>query len=307
MVQIYVHQGVFFMSVQKCFGLFLMEKKLENVTDKTVVFYEYSVGKFLKYLESQNDVVEVNNIHLHVKPYLLSLKESSNISDITYNTLLRGLKVFLRFLHSERFIVEEIKLPKIKKIQSKINPLSPDQLRKILSSFDTTDFLGIRDKTIFSLMIDTGIRLSELTRIELDDISLQEGYIVIRGKGRKQRTVPVGRETKKHIWKFIKQRSKYAGHGVFSLFITNQGTTLSRSGVIMLFRRVKKNMNITGRFHPHLIRHSMAVSYINNGASTLNLQILLGHQDPSTTARYVTLSTANIINQHQKFSPMDSL
>ena len=295
------------MSVRDCYEMFLTEKKLENVTDKTIDFYEYSVGKFLKFIETKDDEIVLKDLHIYVKPYLLHLKESSNISPITYNTLLRGLKVFLRFLHTEGFITEEIKLPKIKKIQAKINPLSPDQLRKILRYFDTTDFLGIRDKTIFTLMIDTGVRVSELLGIEMDDIDLSEGVMVIRGKGRKHRIVPVGRETKKQIWQYIKQRSKYAKQGIFSLFITNQGISLSRSGVTMIFRRIKKKLNISGRFHPHLIRHTMAVSFIDNGGSSFGLQLLLGHEDASTTSRYVNLSTTNIKNQHQKYSPMDRL
>ena len=122
-------------------------------------------------------------------------------------------------------------------------------------------------------MLDTGIRLSELSGLELEDVDLNEGYMVVRGKGRKERYVPFGKSIRKLLWSYMKQRSKYSKEGVFSLFITQTGTSLSRGGVGMIFKRLKKKLNLPGRFHPHLLRHSFAVNYINNGGDSFSLQI----------------------------------
>ena len=294
------------MNLSRCVEMFLTEKRLGNLSNKTIDSYQYTIGKFVNYLESQDDDVDTTNLHLFVKPYLLHLQDSSK-SPITYNTLLRGLGVFLRFLHTEGFVDEEIKLPKIKNIQSSIHPLTPDQIRKIFNSFDTSNFGGLRNKVIFSLMLDTGIRLSELSGLEMEDVDLNEGYMVVRGKGRKERYVPFGKSIRKLLWTYMKQRSKYSKEGVFSLFITQTGTSLSRGGVGMIFKRLKKKLNLPGRFHPHLLRHSFAVNYINNGGDSFSLQRILGHTTQAMTSRYVTLSTTNIKNQHQRFSPMDRI
>ena len=294
------------MYLSRCIEMFLTEKRLSNLSNKTIDSYEYTIGKFVKYLESQEDDVDTTNLHLFVKPYLIHLQDSTR-SPITYNTLLRGLGVFLRFLNTEGYVDEEIELPKIKNIQSKIHPLTPDQIRKILDSFDTDSFWGLRNKTIFSLMIDTGIRLSELSGLEMENIDLNEGFMVVKGKGQKERYVPFGKSIRKLLWTYIKQRSKYANQGVSSLFVTQTGTSLSRGGVVMIFKRLKKNLKLPGRFHPHLLRHSFAVNYINNGGDSFSLQRILGHTTQEMTSRYVSLSTTNIKNQHQRYSPIDQL
>ena len=192
------------MNLSRCVEMFLIEKRLGNLSNKTIDSYQYTIGKFVNYLESQDDDVDTTNLHPFVKPYLLHLQDSSK-SPITYNTLLRGLGVFLRFLHTEGFVDEEIKLPKIKNIQSSIHPLTPDQIRKIFNSFDTSNFGGLRNKVIFSLMLDTGIRLSELSGLEMEDVDLNEGYMVVRGKGRKERYVPFGKSIRKLLWTYMKQ------------------------------------------------------------------------------------------------------
>ena len=206
--------GGFFINLSRCVEMFLTEKRLGNLSNKTIDSYQYTIGKFVNYLESQDDDVDTTNLHPFVKPYLLHLQDSSK-SPITYNTLLRGLGVFLRFLYTEGFVEKEIKLPKIKNIQSSIHPLTPDQIRKIFNSFDTSNFGGLRNKVIFSLMLDTGIRMFELSGLEMEDVDLNEAYMVVRGKGRKERYVPFGKSIRKLLWSYMKQRSKYSKEGVF--------------------------------------------------------------------------------------------
>ena len=220
--------------------------------------------------------------------------------------MVRSVKVFTRFLLAEEYIDKEIKLPKIRKLDTNIKPLSTDQICKVLNLFDTSNFEGLRDKTIFCLFLDTGIRLGELCSIQLSDVDLDEGYITIYGKGRKQRYVPIGKDLRKILWKYIKQRCRLGKNGDQTLILSRTGFGMTPHGIQTLFRRIRKDLGWS-KLNPHLMRHSFSVNYINNGGDTFSLQRILGHTTQEMTAKYVNLSTTNIRTQHNRYSPIDRL
>ena len=135
--------------------------------------------------------------------------------------------MYLNFLFSKEFIDSKIKVPKIRKQNSEIKPLSESDIRRVLNSFDPNSFIGLRDRTLFSLFLDTGIRLGEISSLSVDDVDLRNGYLTVTGKGRKQRYVPFGREMKKLLWRYIKQRIVRVRQGTDHLFITQTGTDMS--------------------------------------------------------------------------------
>ena len=182
------------MNIDRCFELFLTDRKIRGCSEATVRFYEYVIGKLLRYIEENQLESSVASIHHHILP-LFSHLQHQDLSPSTYHTLFRGLRVFTRFLHQEGYVKDEIRLPKVKQPHTIISPLNPSQMKAILHSFDTKTYLGMRNYTIIRLFLDTGMRLSELSRLQLNEVNLEEGFVLVHGKGAKDRYVPIGRST----------------------------------------------------------------------------------------------------------------
>ena len=295
------------MRLNQCVDLFLTEKQLEDCTPATIAFYQYTIGKLLHYMEIRRPNMTMEELPAQAPSYFLWLKEESGLSVQSYQSHLRGLKAFFRYLEAEGHLPVPVRIPKIRQIKAEIKPLSRSNIRVLLSSFDADTFLGLRDKTLFSLMLDTGLRLAEVASLEVNDIDLQAGYLSVVGKGRKQRYVPFGGNSKKLLWHYCKQRISNAKPGVETLFVARTGSRLPASGIQTQFRRVRDKLGLTDRFSAHLLRHTFAVHYVNNGGDAFSLQRILGHTTQEMTSRYVHLSPMDIKEQHHKCSPMDHI
>ena len=224
------------MNIARCYELFLTDRKITGCSDATILFYGYVVGKFLRFIEENNLDSSVESIHQHILPFFTHLQQQ-NLSPSTYHTLFRGIRVFTRFLHHEGYVKEGIRLPKVKQPHTTISPLNPSQMKAILHSFDTKTYLGLRNYTIVRLFLDTGIRLSELSQLQLTDVNLEEGFVLVHGKGAKDRYVPIGRSTIKCLWNYIKKRAVIDVDTNSYLFLTRRGTRLSARSVQIVFRR----------------------------------------------------------------------
>ena len=138
------------------------------------------------------------------------------------------------------------------------------------------------------------MRLSELSQLQLNEVNLEEGFVLVHGEGTKDRYIPIGRSTIKCLWNYIKKRAVIDVNANSYLFLTRRGTTLSDRGGQVLFRSLKKRLNLDGRkLSPHLLRHSFALAYIENGGDPFSLQRILGHTDQSTTSKYVNMARTN--------------
>ena len=295
------------MDIQQAFDLFIADRKVNEFTPKTLEFYNDSAGNLVRFVQQTENEIEVSRIAEFITPYFLALQER-DISPTTRHTYFRGIKTFVRFLHAEGYIDRKVKLPQIKCPQITIQPLSPAQMRQALTSFDLNKFTGIRNQTILLLFLDTGMRLAELSAIDLSEVNFEEGFILVHGKGRKERWVPFGKEAKKMLWGYIKQRAKIADQGEPSLFVTQEGSRLKPRGIQMIFKRLGKKLKLKGvRFSPHTFRHSFSLAYIEAGGDPFSLQRILGHSTQAMTSKYVNMAKSNVKAQHNKFSPGDRL
>ena len=295
------------MDIRRCYELFLTDRKISGCSEATLRFYEYVIGKFLRYIEENDLDSSVETIHQHILPFFSHLQQQ-DLSASTYHTLFRGIRVFTRFLHQEGYVKDEIRLPKVKQPHTTISPLNPSQMKAILQLFDTKTFLGMRNYTIIRLFLDTGMRLSELSHLQLNEVNLEEGFVLVHGKGAKDRYVPIGRSTIKCLWNYIKKRAVIDMNTNSYLFLTQRGTTFSARGIQIVFRSLKKKKIIDNEnFSPHLLRHSFALAYIENGGDPFSLQRILGHTDQTTTSKYVNMARSNVKTQHSKYSPGERL
>lgn len=175
----------------------------------------------------------------------------------------------------------------------------------MLVVLDDDGFRGIRNKAIILAFLDTGLRLSELAAVQINDIDFDNGIIKVMGKGRKERFVRVGKETQKAILRYLLQRKDKLP----SLWVTDHGEPVKSRGIQSLIKRLGKRAGITdARCSPHTFRHSFAIFALRNGIGEFSLQLLLGHSTLQMTRRYVqSLGTRDAIAAHEKASPVDGL
>ncbi|GAI85632.1 unnamed protein product, partial [marine sediment metagenome] len=191
-----------------------------------------------------------------------------------------------------------------------INTFTNEQISKLIEEFRRVDKSGYRNLAMVLLMLDSGIRVSELVGIELGEVNLAEGYIKIsRAKGNRERMVPIGSLAQKSLWKYINHyRPQPLTHRVTGLFLSENGLPLTRNGVQQMLRRAGKRAGITGvRCSPHTFRHTFAKNYLLNGGDIFSLQRILGHSSLASVRVYLNLFTADIKKQHRRFSPIDNM
>jgi len=153
-------------------------------------------------------------------------------------------------------------------------------------------------------MLDSGLRMNEVTTLNMNAIHLAEGYIIVDGKGNKQRIVPIGLHTKKHLMKYSALRPADLEHDTFFLQVNT--TPLENSTVKQLFRKLKIQSNIP-RLKAHLLRHTFATRYLENGGDIYSLQVILGHTSLEMVKRYVHTTPLKIVRKYAVYSPMDTL
>ena len=300
------HLG-YFMDISRCYDLFLTDRKISGCSESTLRFYEYVIGKLISYLTSTNSDSAVANLQTHILPFFSHLQQQ-NLSPSTYHTLFRGIRVFTRFLHQEEYVEKEIRLPKVKQPHTTISPLTPAQMRKVLHSFNCNTYLGLRNYTIVRLFLDTGMRLGELSQLQLTNVNLEDGFVMVHGKGGRDRYVPIGRQMVKCLWQYMKKRALTDVNSSSYLFLTQQGRPLTSRAIQLVFKRLHKKIILDGvRLSPHTFRHSFAVAYIENGGDPFSLQRILGHTNQTTTSKYVNMARTNVKYQHSKYSPGERL
>ncbi len=179
-----------------------------------------------------------------------------------------------------------------------IEPVADDVLRRLLA------ICSVRDRAIVLLMIDTGLRVSEVAGLRLGDLR-PDGALKVRGKGSRERIVPVGSTARQAIVRYLGQRGP--GRPDAALFLGRRGE-ISTRGLQHMVRRLKGRVGVTGRLSPHSLRHTFARSYLVNGGDVFSLQRILGHTSLDMVKRYVALAQIEVVRRiHAVASPADRL
>jgi integrase/recombinase XerD len=253
-------------------------------------------------------------LHLKVKDRWAgnpSIKSGGRLSPFTVFAYVRDIKVFWNWLLSEGYIEKNplvsFPLPKVPKL---IMPtLNHDQIKKLLKAIDRGTSSGSMYYSMIIVFLDTGIRLSELLNIKLADINFDGKYIRIRGKGQKERFVPMTGITRKFIVDYMNDhRFKMCRTESDYLYPNSSGEAISSNTVEQYFRRLAINCGLDGiKFSPHVLRHTFATHSVANGANIEVLRNILGHESIQTTARYTHINQEDIQKQHSGFSPLNTL
>jgi integrase/recombinase XerC/integrase/recombinase XerD len=285
--------------------IFLLSCKVNELSPRTIDDYSQKVGAFVLFCQSQGAKEPQEVTPNHVRVFLLVLRERIQPSSVHdyYGCVNR----FCNWLVSEGILehspMERMKPPRVPK--QVIQPFSQEDIRRMLVVFSEDSFRGHRNTAVILTFLDTGLRLSELADIKLQDIDFDNGIIKVMGKGRKERFVRVGKESQRAILRYLLTRKDRQPQ----LWIGENGSPIRARGIQSLIKRLGKRAGITdARCSPHTFRHTFAVSCLRNGMGEFNLQNLLGHSTLQMTKRYVqTFGVSDALTAHEKASPVDNM
>ncbi|MBU1113373.1 MAG: site-specific tyrosine recombinase XerD [Candidatus Omnitrophica bacterium] len=240
-----------------------------------------------------------------ITDFLFSLRKGMSVRSIS--RFLSTIKSFHKFLLREKIVSEDpsdlIELPKVdKKIP---DFLSIDEVGKILKSPNLKKNQGQRDRAIIELMYATGLRVSELVGLKQSDLNLDVGFIKCKGKGSKERIVPLGKIAQHFLEKYILvARPKLSGKRSSSyIFLAQGGRSLSRQSVWKMIKYQVRQSGIKKRVSPHTLRHSFATHLLERGADLRSVQEMLGHASISTTQIYTHVNQTRLKKIHHQFHP----
>jgi integrase/recombinase XerD len=218
-----------------------------------------------------------------------------------------SLRGFFRFASRERLITrdptENLRPPR--SLRALPRYLTPSQVDALLAAPDVADPLGLRDRAILEVMYATGLRASELIGLEAANDDMELGVVRVFGKGRKERLVPLGREARRWVRRYVAEaRSGMTkGRSVRVLFVSRRGGALSRMGLWGIVRRHAVPAGVARILTPHVLRHSFASHLLERGADLRALQAMLGHADISTTQIYTHVMHDRLKSVHARYHP----
>jgi len=292
------------MNITKAYEMFMQEQKFRGNSKETISYYKICLNMFMDYCGRDLDIDDLDIILF--KSYQLYLSESKDIKRVSVRTYSRAVRVFYRYLYFEDIIDINInKLKLIKADKEVIMPLTDNEVKLLLNSFEPLTFLGERDKLMCMLMLDCGLRRGEVVNLKLSDIDKNKHTMIINGKGSKQRIVPFGKTVKTQLMLYLTMRSKKPC-SFDSLFLTVEREPITANTIKMLFQRLKSSSGIS-RLYPHLLRHTFATNYIIQGGNLEVLRVLLGHSSISITQIYIHLAAQMQLVNNRFDSHLDTL
>ena len=280
---------------------FLLEQSVKGNSKRTLEDYRVKLRIFLEFAGN----VSVSRIdHSLLRRYYLHLA-STRSNSVTVQAYVRSLRAFLNWLFECEYIQTDLcskfKLPKARK--NVIDILTDEEIEKIYEVYSGDSFYHARNRVIISLMLDAGLRIGELITAERSKLHLNERCLIVTGKGNKQRAVAFGLTTQKYIKEYL-EKCPASPHLILKTSNTGAVSSMSFSALKDLFRKLKIQTGIL-RLHPHLLRHTFATRYLENGGNIYSLQLLLGHSSLDMVKRYLHLCTTRVRREFVNFSPLD--
>jgi site-specific recombinase XerD len=315
-------------SITKLLEGYCLAARAEARSPKTIQLVTGAVKRFAGWLSAggrdgrEPDVMEIGPAE--IRGFIVHLQEApcfsrhpyiapraKGLSGHTISCYLRSLRSFWSWLAAEEIIPENpfrrVRLPRP---PTKIIAIfSPDQFQSLVAAIDGSTPDGYRNIAVLTVLLDTGLRVSELANLTLENTHLEEGCLKVIGKGRKERLVPIGKRSRNLLWNYVTRfRPEPAHPNCTSVFLNSRGMPLGKNYIEAFMRRYGKRAGIEGvRCSPHTLRHSAAVMFLRNGGDVFTLQRLLGHTTLQMTRHYCELADIDVTVAHRLASPADNL
>ena len=250
--------------------------------------------------------LDLENVErIHIVRYFQALR-TAGISARSVARALAALRGLFRFLVSERHLkrdpTENIENPKLWTTLPK--SLQPSEVEALLRAPDVATPEGLRDAAMLELLYATGLRVSELIRVKIEDLVMDAGFLRTIGKGSKERIVPFGDAARDAVVAYVERgRAHFVKRPDPYLFLSNRGRPMSRQSFWMKIVRYARQADIRAHISPHVLRHSFATHLLENGADLRSVQLMLGHSDISTTQIYTHVTRARLQKLYEQYHP----
>ncbi|WP_227395228.1 site-specific tyrosine recombinase XerD [Jeotgalibacillus aurantiacus] len=278
----------------------------KGLSKNTVQSYERDLKSYIDYLikvEQLQDVCDIKRVHILQFFHLLKSKGKSSRTIARHTSSIRSFHHFLmRDRRCQEDPTEHLDTPKAEKSLPKV--LNLEEVEELLNAPDLSRKNGWRDKAMLEVLYGTGMRVSELIGLNADDVNLEMGFIRCRGKGNKERIIPIGKTASEVLSTYLNQTRNQMKKGrETALFLNHHGNRLSRQGFWKILKSLASKARIEKELTPHTLRHSFATHLLENGADLRAVQEMLGHADISTTQIYTHVSTKRIREVYSQFHP----
>lgn len=286
---------------------FITNQKVVGNTKDTIEYYKKRIGYFISFVKDK----EINNVVIDdYNSYAIYLinkitDKGTKLSSATIKTTLNASKIFLKYAYDNKYMTSDVykNIKPYKQVKKTIVVLSTEDINKLLSSQNEFTIIGLRNLLVISLMLDAGLRVSEVVNLNVEDISKELGVIKVFGKGKKERLVPLTDSIIKYYDKYVFLASLYSG----ALFLdSDTGLRMTSSGISQILRRIKKEQHFN-KLHPHYLRHTFATLFLVNGGDPVHLQLILGHTTLYMTEQYLHLANQMTLQKQKKFSPLTNI
>lgn len=294
--------GPYFLTWLPMFLDYLAVEK--GLAKNSLAAYRTDLRHFGHWLDDQKR--ELDGVQrIHIVRYFQALR-SAGISARSVARALAAIRGLFRFLVAERHLkhdpTENLENPKLWTTLPK--SMQPQEVEALLGAPDRTTPEGLRDAAMLELLYATGLRVSELIHVKIEDLVMDAGFLRTIGKGSKERIVPFGDSARDAIIVYMERgRSELVKHSDPYLFLSNRGRPMTRQSFWMKIVKYARLAGITTHISPHVLRHSFATHLLENGADLRSVQMMLGHSDISTTQIYTHVSRARLQKMYEQFHP----
>jgi len=274
---------------------FILSRQAMHCTPATLKNYQWTLGKFLAWLEQQGITAPQEVSARHVRQYLALYADKS---DWYLNGIARAIRTLLRFWHKEGYLPQPVTFDMPKVRQKRLPFLTAEQVSNLLSVCNP------REKALVLFMIDSGLRRQEVCNLNREDVNMQTGIVRVRqGKGRKDRIAIIGATTRRTLRAYMRTLPNQQENA--PLFQTETGERFTVNGLQSLFVRLSNKAGF--KVSAHMLRRTFATLSLKNGMDIVSLQTLLGHSSLETTRRYIQWLDSDLLEAHRQHSPVDHL
>jgi integrase/recombinase XerD len=274
----------------------------KNYSNNTIESYKEDLLKFSEFFNNKDiSSIDIDDLKKYVK-YL----NNQELNELSISRNISCIKSFYKYLNIEKIIdnnpSDSLFLPKVRKKLP--NTLSEEEVDRLLD-IKLTDMYSYRNKAMLEVLYATGLRVSELVNLKMENIDFESDIIRTYGKGNKERVIPIGEYAKTYLEKYLNEyRYQMLKHGNNEyVFLNNHGKNMTRQGFFKIIKQIASDAGINKEISPHVLRHSFASHLLKHGADLRTIQELLGHSNVSTTQIYTHISNEELKENYKNYHP----
>lgn len=273
-----------------------------GLAKNSISSYKRDMAKLREFAESEGlDLVEISRTDL--RGFIASLSRSGLSSSSVIRTI-SAVRGFYKFLlidgHIEEHPAEDLDTPTKGFYLPKF--MTEEEIDSLLNQPDVTQAIGLRDRAILEMMYASGLRVSEAANLRIDDVDIDSGVLTCKGKGGKERKVPLGKSAVEWLKSYLSERRRKEHIEMRNLFVTSIGRSINRQTIFSFIKVYAEKAGLED-ISPHTLRHSFATHLLQRGADSRSVQAMLGHADISTTQIYTHITDQHLRKTYEKFHP----